>query len=121
MPYGVWLHDQLIAVIDTKNHKLVIDGKRAPLIEPCLMAYGISVNFGQEESVVYQTRLEGYGLNISSDMDEGRIAEAVAICVALLSATRPEVEKLDEKIYAVELKREAEERGEKHEVEFEKA
>jgi len=124
MPYGVWLNDQLIAVIDTKSNKLVIDGKRAPLIEPCLMAYGISVNFGREEEVVYQTRLEGYGLNVGSDMDEGRIVEAIAICVALLSATRPEIEKLDEKLYELEVKKiaETEKAGEKHEeVEFERA
>jgi len=124
MPYGIWLNDHLIAIIDSKNRKYVIDGKRAPMIEPCLMAYGISVNFGKEESAVYQTRLEGYELNVPEDMDEGRVAEAIAICIALLSATRPEVEKLDEKLYELELKREveAEKAGEKHEgVEFEKA
>jgi len=124
MPYAVWLRDQLVAIVDPKNRKFVIDAARAPLIESCLLAYGISVNYGQEESVVYQTRLEGYGLNVPGDMDEGRIAEAIAICIAFLSATRPDVEKLDEKLYELELRKgtEAEKEGGKHEgVEFEKA
>jgi len=122
MPYTVWFNNNLIAYIDLKNNKIIVSTKFASIIEPCLMAYGISVNFGIDEEIKEPARLEGYALRIHTDLTEDKIAWAIRICVALVTGIRPSVEPLETKIYEVLTPSQSSGEGEKDEggIEFEK-
>lgn len=122
MPYALYLSNDLIAFIDMKRNKTVVERKIAAAIEPCLMAYGISVNMGIDESITYHRRLDGFPLRMHvPDITEEKVAKAVEICVGFISGKRPEIEAVDEKIYELVPKEKTGEKEHETEIEFEKA
>ena len=122
MPYALYLNNDIIAFIDMKRGKAVVERKIAAAIEPCLMAYGISVNMGIDETITYHGRLDGFQLRIHNpDITEEKATKAVEICVGFISGKRPEVEVVDEKIYELVPKEKLGGREHETEIEFEKA
>ena len=123
MPYAVYVNDELVAYVDLKRNKTVVERKRASLVEPCLMAYGISVNMGVDETVSYPRRLEGFPLKIHDpDITEEKLVKAIEVCLGFMSGTRPVVEEVEEKIYEVTTKEKLRgEREREEEIEFETA
>jgi len=123
MPYILYLNDEPVAYVNLSKNKTVVEKKRASLIEPCLMAYGISINMGVDESVSYPRRIEGFPLKIhNSELDENTVVKAIEICLGFISGIRPTVEEVEEKIYEVTRKEERVGGENKYEeVEFERA
>lgn len=124
LPYAVYLNDDIIAYVDLKKlRKAIVERKRASLIEPCLMAYGVSVNMGVDESVNYPKKLEGFPLKLHDpDMTEEKLVKAIEVCAGLVSGMRPVVEEVEEKIYEVRPSNiGGEEKNEEEEIEFERA
>ena len=122
MPYAIYLNDDLVAYVDMNNNKTVIDRKRASLIESCLMAFGIAVNMGVDESISYPRKLDGFPVKVlNPDMDEGRIVKAIELCIGFNSGTRPTIEPIEGKLYEVMPTNIKQEGSDEEEIEFETA
>ena len=118
MGWKVLLQDRPVAYISLSEGKALVDIKLASLVEPCLLAYGIAVALGAEDTAYVPQRLTGYTVHPPSTLSEAQVVKAVSRCIEFVTGLRTEVEQV-EKIYAVEVEEEKREKESEEEVLFE--